>query len=203
MAVTPEGSMNTDDASTTTGQQEPPDWWPFQIPISPTIPPDAETDRQNALDAGRIHQEVMDAIERLAEENGGGVLGAARGAMAECERRGRLTSADHARLRRVLDALSEGDAATANSTIVGIFEEAAADPDSTPLALTVCSIAAANATAAETDEESSHTAGMIADVAAPLLAGPGAVPLFLPLSVGASVIANHVAAHVHVEVTIH
>lgn len=195
--------MSTDDALTTTNPQEPPDWWPFQIPISPTIPIDPATDRQNALDAGRIHTEVMQAIERLAEENGGGLLGAARGAMAECERRGLLTSADHSRLQRVLDALVEGDAASANSTIVGIFEEAAADPNSSPLALTVCSIAAANATAAMTDELSiSTTAGAIADVAVPLLAGPGALPLILPLSVGASVLANHVATHVTVDVTI-
>jgi hypothetical protein len=75
-----------------------------------------------------------------------------RGAMVECERRGLITSADRGRLERVFEAFAASDQAAASSTILGVFDEAKADPEATPLALTACSIAAAHASAGMADE---------------------------------------------------
>jgi len=59
---------------------------PFPPSTGPTWPDD-ESSPQDAVSFGQKHQEAIAAVERRAEQNGGGLLGAAKGFLNEYERR--------------------------------------------------------------------------------------------------------------------
>lgn len=184
-----------------------PDWYPIPPSTGPTWPtwPDDEYGRQSAIDFGQRHADVLEALERLANENGGGLSGAIKGALDEYERRQLITARDKERLIAVLDEYKSGTAIDADQEasirrIQQLFDEGVADPTSKPAALAVLSVAANNAAAAVTEsaEGNAFITGYVDGVAAALTVALGFAPMYAAASA-----ASYVARHTRVSVSWH
>lgn len=120
---------------------------PFRLP--PTFPEPQTQPAQDSLDLGALHGEALDALASIADENGGGVLGAFRGLVRVAHDRGLVTDSDVPGLNALADAFAEADADSfeavhaATSTLLG-------SETSSPFAHGTASVAASNAGRAET-----------------------------------------------------
>jgi len=176
-----------------------PPGFPFPFPPStgPTMPwPDDPKNRQGAIDFGQKHADAIAAVERLADQYGGGLMGAAKGFLNEYERRQIITPRDKERLIAILSALRDMDQVTGSRRIQELHDEAVGDPTSKPAALAVSSVAANIAAEAMTDTEAqanAWAAGYADGVTVVLTLGFG--PL---VALGAGYGASYVARHTHV-----
>ncbi len=116
----------------------------------PTWPDDAKARRARS-GFGKKHSDALAALERLANQNGGGLMGAAKGLLNEYERRQLITTKDKERLIAILYAFRDNDRDAGIRRIQGLHNEAVNDPQSKPAALAASSVAASNAAAAITD----------------------------------------------------
>ncbi len=146
--------------------------------------------RQSALDFGRLHIEGMRALEKLGAPHGGGLAGILVGVIEAYLAEGLITAADRARLIDLFEAFRDPDEAKATSRINAIHRAAVADPDASPAALAVSSVAAS---AREPVTFNSWSNGFItgyADAAGSLI-GTAAGPLGVASTgVGASMLAD-------------
>ena len=147
---------------------------------------DAEA-RQVALAAGETHAKGLKAFWALSDFHGGGVIGGALGLLAEYHRQDVISSSDLLRLQGLFEAFRTGDRQAAMRRSVEIHNDALADPNATPLALGLTSIAASNAALSAIDSRASTTAA--ADIAGYVLGfgigGVGSVVLSLTASLTA------------------
>jgi hypothetical protein len=103
--------------------------------------PDA---RDAALAIGRLHGEMIDKISALADANGGGLHGVARGALNLRVQQGLLTSSDRDRMLAAVEYLlgidNESDVGSVVAQVQEIHRQVANDPASTLPALMASSI---------------------------------------------------------------
>lgn len=174
-----------------------PDSFPFPPSTGPTFPwPDDAQGRDEALDFGRVHADAIAAVERLADEYGGGTMGAVKGFLYRYVQSGLIGPRDSDRLLAILEALRSADPETGSQRILELHAQAMDDPLATPAALAVTSIAAN--TAARTMANDPHeadvwAAGYADGVAAVFTLGFG--PLVFASS---TYVASDLAYHTHV-----
>lgn len=171
----------------------PMDGFPSEFPFPPSMPTWPEA-REDAIAVGKKHTQAMEALERLATQNGGGLLGAAKGLLDEYERRQLITSVDKQRVIAILNAFKDTDRDAGIRRIQEIHQEAVDDPTSKPAALAVSSIAASSvASVTEEVDPSSYAAGY-ADALGGLF-GMGGGPLtMIGMSMTASTLALNVGS---------
>ena len=133
-----------------------PEWWPalFPPPFAPVPPsdmpawPDDAATRRLALSLGEAHADAVASLRRLGATHGGGLFGVVKGVLAEYERLGYLTAMDGRRIIACCEAFEQAgggthsDRQSAAQVIQDQYEEAIADPYSTPFCLQVLSVAA-------------------------------------------------------------
>jgi hypothetical protein len=167
----------------------------------------ASTDagRQKALDLGRRHGELVSRLRALADANGGGLAGLAKGTMLRLEAANLLTANDRDRLTALIAYMlaSAGPGTSqdaAMSELRQLHDAIVNDPASTPLALGMASVALDSATSAAlatpTSDHLSFQAGFATGVADTLgvgLGGFGGYAGSVALAVTASGIAQYTA----------
>lgn len=139
-----------------------PEGFPFPPSTGPTLPtwPDDVKSRQDAIDFGQKHADALAALERLANQNGGGLMGVAKAFLNEYERRQLITAKDKERLTAILTAFKDMDPVAGIRRIQEIHQEAVSDPTSKPAALGISSIAASSAAASSKAASSADAAMM-------------------------------------------
>jgi len=167
----------------------------------------ASTDhgRQKALDLGRRHGEQVRRLRALADANGGGLVGLAKGTILRLEAANLLTAQDRDRLTALIAHMqaSAGPGTSqdaAMSQLRQMHDTIVNDPASTPLALGMASVALDSVTQAALTTPASHAlsfqAGFATGVADTLgmgLGGFGGLAGSLALSVTASGVVQYTA----------
>ena len=167
----------------------------------------ASTDhgRQKALDLGRRHGEQVNRLRALADANGGGLAGLAKGTILRLEAANLLTAQDRDRLT-ALTAHMQASAGpgtsqdAAMSQLRQMHDTIVNDPASTPLALGMASVALDSVTQAALTTPTGHhlsfQAGFATGVADTLgvgLGGFGGLAGSLALSLTASGVVQYTA----------
>ena len=167
----------------------------------------ASTDhgRQKALDLGRRHGEQVRRLRALADANGGGLAGLAKGTILRLEAANLLTAQDRDRLTALIAHMqaSAGPGTSqdaAMSELRQMHDTIVNDPASTPLALGMASVALDSVTQAALTTPTGHhlsfQAGFATGVADTLgvgLGGFGGLAGSLALSVTASGVVQYTA----------
>ena len=151
--------------------------------------------RQAALDFGRLHTDGMAALEKLGAPHGGGLAGILVGVIDAYLAEGLITAADRTRLIDLFEAFRDPDRAKGASRIAAIHAAAIADPDASPAALAVSSVAAHVTAPGPTFN--SWKAGFItgyADAAGSLLGTAGGPLGTASTGVSASMLADHLTS---------
>jgi hypothetical protein len=147
--------------------------------------------RQTALDFGKLHMEGMASLAKLGEGHGGGMGGILVGVMEAYLAAGLITAADRTRLIDLFEAFRDPDQAKASSRITAIHANAVADPDASPAAIAVSSVAAS---AREVVADSAWTNGFLtgyADAAGTLIGTAGGPLSAASTGIAASTLAEH------------
>ena len=141
----------------------------------------SDAGRQKALDLGRRHGELVSRLRALADANGGGLAGLAKGMMLRLEAANLLTANDRDRLTALLAHMLASAAPgtsqeAALSQLRQLHDAIVNDPASTPLALGTASVAldsVTSALAAPTNDPSfaAGVAGGAADATGVLFGG--------------------------------
>jgi hypothetical protein len=188
----------------------------FGMPPSlPTFKPEG-SNAEYGREFARLHRQGVQALEAIADANGGGLRGSAKGLLDECARRSMITPQDRARLNDVFDLLTtDGQLADETDLVARVQQiqaEIVEDSNSSEIAVAVSSVASESLLRASRDAEQSadqtdraadpatvaaETAAIVgADTWGSLLglSTGGAIP-GLVLGVGASVGTFHVLHH--------
>lgn len=96
--------------------------------------------RQLAIRFGEAHGRSMRALEELADQYGGGLIGTFRGLIEATARRGVITSTDAGRLRKLAGQLDADDGPDMDA-IHRLYDEAVRDPRATPAAIATLGVA--------------------------------------------------------------
>jgi len=151
--------------------------------------------REAALDFGRLHMDGMAALEKLGAPHGGGLAGMLVGVIEAYLAEGLITAADRTRLIDLFEAFRDPDRANGGSRIAAIHAAAVADPDASPAALAVSSVAASVTAPGPTFN--SWTAGYItgySDAAGSLLGTVGGPLTTASTGIAASTLADHLTS---------
>lgn len=147
--------------------------------------------RQTAKDFGRLHMDGMAQLAKLGEPHGGGLHGILVGMIEAYLSAGLISASDRTRLIDLFNAFRDRDQTKATARINAIHAAALADPEATPAAIAVSSVAAS---ARDPALNNSWTNGFLtgyADAAGSLagtIAGPGGV---ISTGIMASTLAMH------------
>jgi hypothetical protein len=162
--------------------------------------------RKQALNLGARHGELLGRIQALADANGGGLSGAAKGMMHRLEAAQLLTAYDRERLTALLEFMrtvggSGTDPSAAMSRLQELHDAIVDDPASKPLALAVAAVAlnsvtSRQATFSAPPDVNSYAAGF-ADAVGFAFGGFGGPLTALSLGVTAS----GVAMNTHISIS--
>ncbi len=151
--------------------------------------------RRAALDFGRLHMDGMAALEKLGAPHGGGLAGILVGVIEAYLAEGLSPAPDRARLLDLFEAFRARDRANGASRIAAIHAAAVADPDASPAALAVSSVAASVTAPGPTFN--SWTAGYLtgyADAAGSLLGTAGGPLGAASTGISASMLADQLTS---------
>ena len=151
--------------------------------------------RQQALDFGRLHVEGMASLRRIGAAHGGGRHGMIVGVIEGLVAAGIITAADRVRLIELFEAFLEKDPAKAIAAIKAVHAAAVADPDASPAALAVSSVAVA---VIEPATDSNLVDGVLigyADATGSLVGTAGGPAGAASTGIQASMLAEHLTGH--------